>query len=180
MESNSCAYDSVFTVLLQLWMADSDHWEAVACSIDNQFLIALFAGLGNATTSLEHTRDTVRHMLHAYDPSQMRYGQYTAIDTVLSAMLASCHPIYRSHYICSNGHQRIAHELHILHQSAGVNSYQSTSEWLTSHIIETMTNRPCFACDGYSTISCSYVETPPLIALEWSGLEICIDHTVLI
>ena len=180
-ESNSCAYDSVFTVLLQLWMADSDHWEAVARSIDNQFLIALFAGLGDATISLEHTRDTVRRMLHAYDPSQMRFGRYTAVDTVLSAILASCRPTYRSYYVCGSGHRHVAHEFRTLHQSAGVNSYQSTSEWLTSHAVETVTNRPCFACDGgTSLIGCSYVETPPLIALEWSGLEICIDDSVSI
>jgi len=55
----------------------TDHWEAISQDIDNELLIALFAGFHSMTTRsalLEWARDLVRHILQMYNPSQMKFG----------------------------------------------------------------------------------------------------------
>ncbi|PBK85068.1 hypothetical protein ARMGADRAFT_897759, partial [Armillaria gallica] len=37
-ENNSCAYDSVFTILYSIWMADSEHWNRAFNNINEDWL----------------------------------------------------------------------------------------------------------------------------------------------
>jgi len=185
-QDNSCAYDSVFTVLLQLWRTNAQYWYRVSHHIGNKYLTALFTGFHNTTMtrsiSLESVRDTVRHMLHAHSPSHMRFGLYTSIDSLFSAMLVSCCPVSRSYYICTNGHQQIAYDLYTLHQSVYVNTHKTTSEWLSSQSVANATahSRSCSTCEEQLSLRHVYIEPPPLIALEWNGLDIHIDSSVSI
>jgi len=184
-QNNSCAYDSVFAVLLQLWRADVHYWNRVSHHIGNEYLTALFTGFHNTTTgstSLESVRDTVRHMLHVHSPSYMRFGCYTSIDSLFSAMLVSRYPVSRSYYTCTNGHQQVAHVLHTLHQSVYVSEYKTTSEWLSSQSVANATarSRSCSTCEEQLLLKHVYIEPPPLIALEWNGLDIYINSSVSI
>ncbi|KAF8884576.1 hypothetical protein CPB84DRAFT_1626752, partial [Gymnopilus junonius] len=42
--NNSCAYDSVFTLLLSIWTEDQHRWKSFFTSVGNQFLTALHKG----------------------------------------------------------------------------------------------------------------------------------------
>ena len=184
-QDNSCAYDSVFAVLLQLWRMNMQYWNGVFYHISNKYLTALFNGFHDATAgsiTLESARDTVRHMLHAHSPSHMRFGQYTSIDSLFSAMLVSRRSVSKSYYICANGHQQDAHDLYTLHQSIYVNEYKTTSEWLSSQSVENATahSRSCSTCKEQMSLKHIYIEPPPLIALEWNSLDIHVDSSASI
>ena len=179
-QSNSCAYDSIFMILLLLWRADERHWNRVSHDIGNKYLSTLFAGFRDSTVALEDVRDSVRHMLHASNPSRMKFGHYTTADCVLSAMLTSCRPVSETSYICTNAHKQLSQSLYSLHQSVYVDGRRSTSEWLSSQVVANTRARFCPTCKEQSFLMHTYNEAPLLIALEWDGLDMHVDGLVSI
>ncbi|KAJ7915338.1 hypothetical protein B0H13DRAFT_1610580 [Mycena leptocephala] len=89
-ENWSCAYDSLFTILLNLWMTDTVKWRAEYSRIgtsmshlSNQFYLAV-----SNNQSLESSRDNIRAYLHGKAPGDFPYGLCTtSIDKLASAML---------------------------------------------------------------------------------------------
>jgi hypothetical protein len=42
--NNSCAYDSVFSILFSLWKSNSHYWTRVLCDINDGFFLAICSG----------------------------------------------------------------------------------------------------------------------------------------
>jgi len=91
-ENNSCAYNSVFTVLLYLWRELSLTWEDGLVPIENGNLRRLFSGFSLAeegSTFIEQARDDVRRVLHDQNPTDMLFGRYTSINAIFESILTS-------------------------------------------------------------------------------------------
>ncbi|KAF8903080.1 hypothetical protein CPB84DRAFT_1678290 [Gymnopilus junonius] len=90
--NNSCAYDSVFTLLLSIWTEDQHRWKSFFTSVGNQFLTALHKGFllhERNQKSLEDTRDNIRHRLQALNPATMSFGDIHPLSMSLQQYLKS-------------------------------------------------------------------------------------------
>src|ERR1700692_1849096 len=89
----SCAYDSLFTVLYEIWSNDTKVWARRFKEINQHHLKSLsvcFKKYMNGQATFETARDTIRHELHSQSPAQFPYGtRGTSVSTLASAILAS-------------------------------------------------------------------------------------------
>ncbi|KAF8969122.1 hypothetical protein BDZ97DRAFT_1654173 [Flammula alnicola] len=172
---NSCAYDSIFTILFNIWCRDADAWGPIFTQLGNEFSILLideFTKYACNEISLEVARDTVRKEL-AKTSQYMRFGYYTSIEAICEAIFTSHDVIYQTYYQCPDNHQRLYSQSHTIYMSKGRSPFKSTTEWMQTNS-QQGTNR-CEICDKLVKINISFVAPPPLVILEFSGSGIEVD-----
>ncbi|KAJ7854010.1 hypothetical protein B0H13DRAFT_1642583 [Mycena leptocephala] len=88
----SCAYDALFTLLINVWTSDPERWHAefattsASMSILSNGIKAVISG----SQSLERTRNQVRRYLHTNAPDDFPYGpNSTSVDKLGNAMFPS-------------------------------------------------------------------------------------------
>ena len=97
---NSCAYDSVFTILFNIWCHNIDSWGTIFNQLGNDFCILLvnqFIKYNQNEISLEVGRDIVREEL-AKTSQYMRFGSYTSIEAICKAMFTTHEAIYHTYH----------------------------------------------------------------------------------
>ena len=174
---NSCAYDSVFTILFNIWRHNIDSWGTIFNQLGNDFCILLvnqFIKYNQNEISLEVARDIVREEL-AKTSQYMRFGSYTSIEAICEAMFTTREAIYHTYYQCPDNHWQLYSRSHTIYMSKGWSPFKSTTEWMQNNS-QQGTNR-CETCDKPVNINVSFVAPPPLVILESSGSEIEIDDT---
>jgi hypothetical protein len=172
---NSCAYDSIFTILFNIWCHDMDNWGTIFTRFGNEFCILLFCQFTKYVrneTSLEVARDMVRKELDKTS-QYMRFGSYTSIEEICEAMFTTRDAIYRTYYRCPDNHQQLYSQSHTIYMPKGSSPFKSTAEWMQTNS-QQGTNR-CEICDKPVNINISFVAPPPLVILEFSGSEMDID-----
>jgi hypothetical protein len=91
-DNYSCAYDSLFTVLYEIWSNDTKVWTKRFKEINQHHLKSLsvcFQKYMNSQATFETARDTIRHELHSQSPAQFPYGtRGTSVAALTSAILA--------------------------------------------------------------------------------------------
>ena len=88
--NNSCAYDSIFTILFSIWCDNKNLWNYNFHRMNNPFTIALsngFNDVDNDIKTLETIRDDVRRNLHEFFPQTMAFGNFTSVENVFEALL---------------------------------------------------------------------------------------------
>ena len=109
--NNSCAYDSIFTVLFSFWSDNKNLWTHNFQRIDNLFIRMLLDGFNSVDDnlkSLEMIRDEVRRSLHSYYPQTMAFGNYTSVENIFEALFQTEYQVQLVEYRCINNHvQRI-------------------------------------------------------------------------
>jgi hypothetical protein len=102
----SCAYDSFFGILYNIWIMDPHYWSEEFDNINGDYLGVLSEGFklvleGHA--SLEDIRDSIRVQLHELDPTKFPMGQRGAsVGDLASTMLQSDRTLTESHIMCTN------------------------------------------------------------------------------
>src|SRR6185369_7857862 len=74
----SCAYDSLFTILWNMWKEDPHFVETHSDTMQNMNFHSLIGGYSNHQTgqvTLEHARNIVRNQLHNINSEKFPYGQ---------------------------------------------------------------------------------------------------------
>ena len=173
---NSCAYDSIFTVLFAIWCNNKDTWNRNFDETDNEFSILLaseFSKCDRKQVSLEKARDKVRKELAKISP-HLRFGSYTAIDNIFEAMFTTSEVIYETHHRCPDNHRDLRSEGYKLHMSKGCAHFTSTSEWMRENSHKATNS--CHMCGQVVNVETTFVTAPPLLILEFSNSEIEIDH----
>ena len=177
--NNSCAYDSIFTVLFSIWCQNKNLWNYNFEKIDNIFIKALsdgFNDVDNNIKTLEGIRDHVRQLLHSYFPQTMAFGHFTSIESVFSALLDTTYPVQEVVYICCNNHVRRISDSYSLVLLSGVSSYESTNEWIQRR--EEETQHLCTTCEEDVFVKYSFTEMPSLIVFEFGGQELHMDFFI--
>ena len=103
---NSCAYDSIFTLIYVLWCAYGDDWTEEIERTGSTAAVQLFEGFirfEEGQGSLEDARDKVRWTL-ARTQRECAYGNYTSIDSVCSAWFKTNEVVFERFYQCPNEH----------------------------------------------------------------------------
>ncbi|PPR04686.1 hypothetical protein CVT24_011903 [Panaeolus cyanescens] len=97
---NSCAYDSVFSIILFMVTFNPLISQRLVNYVDNDLLSDLIEGIrefngltSNAQQSiLKNIRDPIRRRLSIIDPQNMPFGGYTSVDYILEAMFTTATP----------------------------------------------------------------------------------------
>ncbi|KAJ7812925.1 hypothetical protein B0H14DRAFT_2306045, partial [Mycena olivaceomarginata] len=85
----SCAYDTLFTVLLNIWKSDRTKWHTLFCTYGTGMSLLSneleMATVGRQT--LEQARNVVRSYLRGLSPANFPYGpNTTSIDKLAEAL----------------------------------------------------------------------------------------------
>lgn len=176
---NSCAYDSVFTILFNIWQHDHQRWNFVFEQLGNEFC-ALFAqefeGYHRKETSLEAGRDIIRRELGKVDRF-LHFREYTSIEQVCQAVFSTSEVVYEAYYQCPSRHRfPCSRNNSIFFQVS--NKFPSTSRWMETNSWQG-TNL-CQTCGLRVRIETNFSIAPPLLALEFSRRDMEIDHSLKI
>ncbi|KAJ7229268.1 hypothetical protein C8J57DRAFT_1058075 [Mycena rebaudengoi] len=88
----SCAYDSVFGILYNIWLDNSSLRSHQFSSLSNELasLVRGFECIATHGRTIEDARDEVRSILHSRDPVNFPYGpNYSSVDLLSSRILPS-------------------------------------------------------------------------------------------
>ena len=127
---NSCAYDSIFTILFNIWCHNPDGWGTIFTQLGNEFCILLvhqFTRYKQNEISLEAARDTVQKELDKTS-QYMRFGSYTSIEVICEAIFTTCEAIYHTYYRCPDNHRQFYSQSHSIYMTKGRSPFKSTTK----------------------------------------------------
>jgi len=177
--NNSCAYDSIFTVLFSIWCGNKNLWHYNFQEIDNPFIEALIDGFNdvdNNRKTLETIRDGVRRFLHLYFPQTMGFGNFTSVESILGALFETVYQVQSVIYTCRHNHVRRINNSYSLVLIHGAGHYESTSEWSLQR--EDETRHMCATCDERVFIQYSFTKMPPLLVFEFANKVLHINFLI--
>ena len=172
-KQNSCAYDSALTVLHGIWNNDKYKWSVVFNNMNEEAMTSLLDNfrLSDAgMISFNACRDNFRQRLEQICPERFELGNFTSISDILEYLLATpiC-TLYRSIH-CYNGHIQgdiaLKNKSYVLMSAVRQTSVQS---WLAN--FKENIERRCNTCMGRLYREFKLIYAPPLIVLDFSGLE---------
>ena len=181
---NSCAYDSIITILHGIWQSDRTKWSTVFNNINSNLLGYLgndFAEHAQGLISLEVARDRLRHRLQNIRISDFRWGQFTSISSVLEVLLQTRNEVIKAKYTCPQGHIdniRQPNSIFSCLVSVG-NNYPdlvTIEEWMTN--MREVSHRRCRLCTQQLTMVSKFHRIPELLAVEFSGKHPIINSSI--
>ncbi|KAF8221603.1 hypothetical protein L208DRAFT_1327085 [Tricholoma matsutake] len=182
--NNSCAYDSVFTILYSLWRNNPTHWKQFFYSMNCDLLEEICNGFNDHSynqTSLESVRDTFRMGLDDLRLAGLCWGRYTSVVRLLKYMFKAFTEMVSSQLTCREGHSITHSQCHSIYSyilSAGTNPYVSTTDWIQNYKEDSCLL--CQECNQCLQCTYSFLRIPDLIVFEFEGKEIFIDPEVTI
>ena len=177
--NNSCAYDSIFTILFSIWCDNKNLWNYNFHKMNNPFIIDLsngFNDVDNKLKTLEAIRDDVRRKLHIFSPQTMAFGNFTSIENIFAAILETTYQVQSVQYTCCNGHVRRMNDSHSLVLLNGTGHYNSIQEWASRGQEET--RHTCSICDEPVFIKYGFNNMPSLFVFEFSNQELHINSFI--
>jgi hypothetical protein len=168
--NNSCAYDSIFTVLFSIWCNNKNLWNYNFQKMNNPFIIGLLNGFNdvdNNIKTLEIIRDDVRQNLHTFFPQTMAFGNFTSVENVFAALLETTYQVQSVEYRCRNDHIRRLNDSYSLVLLNGLGHYESTQEWALRGQEET--RHSCTICNELVHIKYSFTDIPSLLVFEFGN-----------
>ena len=168
--NNSCAYDSIFTILFSVWCDNKNLWNYNFNQMNNPFIISLSNGFNDVDKNiktLETIRDDVRRNLHAFYPQTMAFGNFTSVESVFAALLETTYLVQSVEYTCCNSHVRRMNDSYSLVLLNGTEPYDSIQEWASRGHEET--RHRCTICNECVFIKYGFENMPSLFAFEFSN-----------
>jgi hypothetical protein len=168
--NNSCAYDSIFTVLFSIWCSNKNLWNYNFQTMNNPFILSLLNGFNdvdNNARTLEVIRDDVRQNLHTFYPQTMAFGNFTSVENIFAALLETTHQVQSVEYKCRNGHIHRLNDSYSLVLLNGSGHYESTREWALRGQEET--RHACTVCNEHVFIEYCFTGIPSLVVFEFGN-----------
>ncbi|KAF8802162.1 hypothetical protein BYT27DRAFT_7113019 [Phlegmacium glaucopus] len=177
--NNSCAYDSSFTILFTLWCSNKNLWTEEFQTMGNQFIYDLANGFIDVDLNLktlERVRDDLRRKLDVFYPHCLQFGHFASLEDVFEAIFQTNAPVRSSSYICSNDHVRRINNHTSFLLSTGAQNHTSISSWVSQ--LNEETNHTCHRCGNDIYIEYKFLVLPPVIAFDFAGHRLYIDHSI--
>jgi hypothetical protein len=168
--NNSCAYDSIFTILFSIWCNNKNLWTYNFHRMNNPFIIALsngFNDVDNNIKTLETIRDDVRRNLHRFFPQTMAFGNFTSVENIFAALLETTYRVQSVEYRCCNNHVRRMNDSYSLVLLNGTGHYNSIQELASRGQEET--RHMCTICNEHILIKYGFDNMPSLFVFEFSN-----------
>jgi hypothetical protein len=182
--NNSCAYDSVFSIIYSLWKDDPDYWKSILCHINREFFPAICSGfldLEQGLTTLESVRDELRHLFHDLHLPRLRWGIYTSANQVMRTLFTTSRDLVSSQLACKNQHQICRlnpSSLSCYVLDAGTTQYQSISGWMQNFV--EVSRVQCDICGEFLLRQFHFESIPQVLIFDVEGVEMVIDKEIQI
>jgi hypothetical protein len=182
--NNSCAYDSLFSILYTLWNCNPIYWKYVFCCINDAFFLSICNGFQqhqNGVVTLEDVRDDFRHLVDDLQIPGLYWGAYTAVSCIAKLLFESSQDIISSYLICK--HQHVVRRNQLFHVSssscilyAGQTEYISITDWI-KNFTEGSHHR-CDVCNGFLTRQFYFVNVPEILIFDFERQKLKIDKEI--
>jgi hypothetical protein len=165
----SCSYDSLILIIYHIWIRHTMIWTDRLLEINSDYLRILVDGFTNviqARTSLENTRDNLRHLLYERHPRLFPMGRnYASVGDLASHIFGQSKSISYVRSMCSHC-QHVSGES--IRPVTFVNSVRSgfagtASDWMMQR---THTTRYCPSCGEQLMRISNYVNVPSILIFE--------------
>jgi hypothetical protein len=180
--NNSCAFDSLGTVLYNIWRMNMLTWTIILEGHNNMRpLLRAFETHLVTGTGLETHRDNWRRHLASMS-NLFPWGEYVDVASVAEAILTVNRPVIESVNICSNGHNQhnprhSTQNCFRIIRHTGI-PVTSTGELITN--IRSPSARRCETCNNALIRKYNFMEIPNIIGVEMNqrdGLPLEISKT---
>ena len=179
----SCSYDSLFTILYDIWIQDPKPWSRKFRALGNQYLTALDKGFKQAIMgkrSLEDVRDAIRPLLHAHNPQQFPWGRVGASVGMLAlTMLRADSYVAETQMVCTNcafeGQEQDDRLGYVVTAAAGALP-ASTSKWIAN--LGHASEYSCPECLSDTIWNIYYKNPPSILVLEYPATDIRTSHRI--
>jgi hypothetical protein len=179
----SCAYDSLFVILYDIWKENPDRWTNNFKNINRhmQALAYKFQEIYEENVSLENIRDDIRKDLHNLDPNKFPMGRNSASVAELGiALLQSTNENAISQVYCTEcdySGREYADQLGYIF-NIEKSKASSTQKWLDN--LEVPCRQKCNECYYKLTHQIFYKEAPEILVLEYPHTNIKSSHKIKI
>ena len=178
--NNSCAYDLVLTILFSIWASENQRSEELFSGINSDLAKILHEAFRNITNDdeFEKHRDIFRYALQNIDPRCHRFGEFTAVGSLLDHLLATEYETTRIHNRCSNNHLETVHSIQSGHNHPGMVVHNSIQQWI--NLPSLPTHRRCRECNDPYTRIAEYIDLPQVISFELRDKSTLLNSTLLV
>ena len=171
---NSCAYDSVLTILFAIWSSDNARHDLFSSMTSNPAR-ALKHAFDKITDDqeFEKHRDIFRHALETIDSRNHNFGEITSVGSLLHHLLRTEHETTRIQNRCPNDHTEHVHSISSGHFQPGIEVHTSIQHWVD--FPRSFTRRRCRVCGSPHAQTAEYVDLPNIIAFELKDQSTTLD-----
>jgi hypothetical protein len=171
-QDNSCAYDSVVTLLYFVWsinpIIESDRFKSLGNKILDT-LVNSFSTHQLCTWSLEASRDTMRQQLITVAPNAFPWGGYVTVESVYEYLFQTPLCILTSERICRQGHNVTRHLSNLNNSVFSVHHrYTGSAQYWISRL-ETQLASRCRVCNQLLVQKYQFVTKPCLFVMDTCG-----------
>jgi hypothetical protein len=179
----SCAYDSLFVILYDIWSARQHTWTRRFKAVQNEYLTALVDGfdlVSKGEKSFENVRDSIRTKLNVFDAQRFPTGRTgTSVAMLAIDMFKTRHVIASTQLVCpdcefyddAEVYSRRGYVLQPHIDQSG-----STKDWILT--LHDKTSRVCPDCSSKLEKPILYYKAPDILFLEYSHQDIEISHVI--
>ena len=168
---NSCAYDSVLSIVLAIWMDNKGSLDSDAISIFNSnHMRKLFSGFKKALTNvnyLGHVRDRLRRNLQKICKDKFPWGGFTATYDILDYILKTNETTVNSIITCSHNTSYYGDGSQSCLMPAGREAKSSVRSWMSNW--KEHSNHFCELCNDHRQIVMKICKVMPMVALDFTG-----------
>jgi len=168
---NSCAYDSVLSIVLAIWMDHKGSSDSDTVRIFNtNHMKNLFLGFKKALTNINylgHVRDRLRHNLQNICKDKFPWGGFTAVADILNYILATNETTVNSIITCPHDTSYYGTDLESCVMAAGRGAKSSVRSWMANW--KEHSNHFCELCDDHRQIVMKICKVMPIVALDFTG-----------
>ncbi|KAJ7746062.1 hypothetical protein B0H16DRAFT_1313801 [Mycena metata] len=185
----SCGYDALFTILYNVWSQNPTRWTEHLRSTSRlmSHLSTQLAEVSREVLTFEDARDSMRSMLHTFNPNHFPYGtEGTSIDKIVCALFPTNRTHARGHRICNKCGYTEQEERHLftqylcamptVAQLAAHPEGVPISTWVQHHLGNASGRCPMCAINGVrSRLAMQYA-----ISVLPSLVVVAVDHASLL
>ncbi|KAJ8079176.1 hypothetical protein PM082_021676 [Marasmius tenuissimus] len=169
---NSCAYDSVFTLMYTIWAARPRYWESALSSVTDlnlKSLLRAFEQCRRKILTVDKARDAFRSELVQQDPIRFPgVGTYVSVSAIFSTLLRYSYSVLKVTVVCELNH-KVAEKRPTkaaVRDRMGISAI-STSDWMESDFRDWRGGR-CRQCSSSLIAIEKLLSAPPMISLHFS------------
>ena len=171
---NSCAYDSILSIIHFLWLVNKPVWNSWIRQINNLHLRELcldFEKIDYNIETLPSARDKLRHRLQQISNDKFPWGGFTSIEDILHYILETNSTTFNSFFNCPHftGYTEIQNTTCLI--TAETTRLHSIGNWI-NNIRELYR---CNMCQGNIQTVTKMSQNIPILAFHFAGHKPFID-----
>ena len=182
-QNYSCSYDSLFTILFNIWQDDPLTWTGIFRNINSRLgtLAAGFEKVLNHNAAFEDIRNRIRYELNKSDSVRFPYGSHGAsVSNLAMAMFKSNRILATSQCMCTScdySMPRANARTNFFLENNDLTQH-STAKWLQTLELETYQECPHCLSDMKHPIV--YHTAPKILIFEYPDMNIRTSPTVTV